>query len=265
MDVLRSPVLDDRDCVRHGYFTRRGGVSRGLYASLNCGPGSGDEPDRVRENRARVCRALKLDASRLCTLSQVHGTRVVRIEHPFAAGERPRADAMVTDRPGIGIGVLTADCVPVLLADARCGIVAAAHAGWRGALAGVVERTLEAMAALGAAVGDVAAGIGPAIAQASYEVGSEVRARFVEADERHGAHFLPSGREGHYRLDLAGFVAQRLVEAGVGAVDVIAADTRAEADRFFSYRRATLAGEPDYGRQVSVIALGPASRSARDA
>lgn len=242
--------------VKHGFFTRQGGVSQGLYASLNCGPGSADEPAAVAENRARVVEALGLPAGALVTLYQHHSPDVIEVSEPWG-NERPKADAMVTKTPGLALGILTADCVPVLLADPDAGVIGAAHAGWKGALGGVVEATLAAMERLGAARAAICAAVGPAIEQRSYEVGPEFPGRFADQDPANERFFMESEREGHFLFDLKGYVASRLAGAGLGRVEISPADTRAEKERFFSYRRATLAGEPDYGREVSVIALEP--------
>ena len=259
MDSLKSDLLSRRSDVRHGFFTRRGGVSAGLYASLNCGPGSGDDAGCVAENRARVADSLGLgaDASRLSTVAQIHGAEVVRLREPLPAGRHPRADALVTDAPGVAIGVLTADCVPVLFVDTESRAVAVAHAGWKGALAGVVEATVAAMESLGVPAGRIAACVGPCIQQRSYEVGAELRRGFVDADPANDAYFRASARAGHFLFDLSQYVAKRLSAAGVADVERIESDTYSDEYRFFSYRRATHRGEADYGRQVSAVALAP--------
>ncbi len=240
--------------VRHAFFTREGGVSEGIYASLNCGLGSGDDPARVAENRRRAMGRLGLGPGSLSTLYQVHSAEVVTVDAPFGPGAAPRADAQVTARPGVALGILTADCAPVLFADAEAGVVGAAHAGWRGALAGIVDATVAAMEALGAARGRIAAAIGPAIGQDSYEVGPEFRAAFLAADPASDRFFAP-GRPGRHLFDLPCYVESRLAAAGLGAVARIAADTCAAPDRFFSYRRVTLEGGGDYGRALAAIAL----------
>jgi len=248
-DLARLPGL------RHGFFTRRGGVSRGLYGSLNCGFGSADDKAAVAENRARVAAALGGAAASVNTVHQVHGTQVVEATAPWQPGAAPRADALVSRTPGLVIGVLTADCAPVLLADAEAGVVGAAHAGWRGALSGVVAETVAAMAGLGAAPERIRAAVGPCIAQPSYQVGAELRQAFLDADPTNVRWFLPDAEAGRFRFDLAGFVAGRLRASGVGEVQDLALDTYADADAFFSYRRATHLGEPDYGRAVAAIVL----------
>lgn len=258
MEFLTSRVLAGQRRVRHGFFTRRGGVSTGVYASLNCGPGSGDDAVCVEENRARVMRALGFQAdarATLNTLAQVHSAEVVELGEALPTGRHPRADALVTATPGIAIGVLAADCIPVLLADTAGTVVAAAHAGWKGALGGVIEATVAAMAALGAPAERVVACVGPGIQQPSYEVGEELRARFVETDGRNGAYFCESKRSGHYLFDLSRYVMGRVEAAGVADVERLDVDTYSREQDFFSYRRATHRHEPDYGRQVSVVSL----------
>jgi YfiH family protein len=247
IDVIRSEALG---AVPHGFLGRRGGVSQGAVAGLNVGHGAGDEADAVAENRARAVAAV-LPGAQLATVYQVHSADAVTVIRPWPHAERPRADAMATDRPGVLLGVVTADCAPVLLADAEAGVVGAAHAGWRGAHGGVLEAVIGEMAGLGAERGRIVAAIGPAIAQPSYEVDEAFRARFTEADE---AFFAP-GRPGHWQFDLAGYAAARLERAGVTKVDRLGLDTYPHADRFFSYRRATHRGEAGYGRQISLIGL----------
>ncbi len=253
--MLSSETLSALSGVRHGFFTREGGVSEGLYASLNCGLGSGDDLERVAENRARALARLGLAAERLATAYQVHSNRAALAEAPWPAEERPRVDALVTRTPGLAVGVLTADCVPVLFADRAAGVVAAAHAGWRGALDGVLETTLAAMERLGARTETTLAAIGPAIEQPSYEVGPEFPAPFLDQDPDNGAFFRAAPRNGHFLFDLQGYVARRLARAGLRRIERLAADTCAEPARFFSYRRACLAGEESYGRLLSAIAL----------
>ncbi len=255
--LIASPALGAMDGIRHGFFTRRGGVSHGLYASLNCGPGSRDDPDAVSENRARAMTTLELPADALATLYQVHSGDVVTIEAPFAAEARPRADAMVSRRPGIALGILTADCVPVLMADGEAGVIGAAHAGWKGALSGVVDKTLAAMEALGARRSRIVCAVGPCIRQGSYEVGPEFPAAFLAERPENEAFFAESDRPGHHRFDLAGYVRMRLQQCTVGTIDDVGLDTRDDDRRFFSYRRCCLRGEADYGRQLSAIALAP--------
>jgi YfiH family protein len=241
--------------IRHGFFTRRGGVSDGVYASLNCGFGSSDDPAKVAENRAIAARRLGLPAERLVTCHQVHGTAAITVEHPWRHNANPRADGMVTAVPGIALGVLAADCAPVLFADPEAGIIGAAHGGWRGTLAGVMEATVAAMTALGAAPKRIGAGIGPCIAQPSYEVGPEFFANFAAADQGSAGFFVAAARPGHYLFDLPGYIAHRLARLGLAAVERAPHDTAAEEALFFSYRRACLRGETDYGRGLAAIAL----------
>jgi hypothetical protein len=255
--VINAAVLAASTAVAHGFFTRRGGVSTGTYASLNCGLGSGDAPERVHSNRARAMARLSLAGEALATAYQIHSSAVAVVEQPWPAAARPRVDGLVTRTPGVALGILTADCAPVLLADAEAGIVGAAHAGWRGALAGIIEATVTAMEDLGANRTRIAAAVGPCIGQQSYEVGAEFRTAFVAGDGDPEAFFVPSDRPGRYRFDLAGYVAQRLARLSLAAVEALGVDTCAEADRFFSYRRTTLDGGGGYGRQLSAIALAP--------
>ena len=239
---LQSPAL----AVRHGFFTRRGGVSSGPFASLNCSTSSADDPANVAANRAAV--AASLGASHLLGASQVHGADVVTVTEPWPSGQGPRADALVTARPGIALGVVTADCTPVLLADAAAGVVGAVHAGWRGAVAGVLEATVDAMRALGAT--RIVAAIGPSIRQPSYEVRADLRDAVLARDPA-DARFFADGRPGHWQFDLAGYCAARL--AGLASVDTIDADTAAEPERFFSHRRRTLEASGPIGHQISVV------------
>lgn len=250
VERLLAKTLDIPD-ISHGFFTRRGGVSGGMYAALNVGRGSDDDAAHVAENRERVRRLL--GAASLCTPYQVHGARAVRAGLEFDAARPPEADALVTDIPGVAVGVVTADCVPVLLADPEAGVVAAAHAGWRGTLAGVVESTLTLMETLGARRNAIRAAVGPAIAQDSYEVGEELRDAFLAGSPGDAARFRSGARPGKFLFDLPGTVAARLAAAGVSADLSCARDTLADEARFFSYRRTTQRGEPDYGRQMSAI------------
>ena len=246
----------DAPGIAHGFFGCEGGVSGGLYASLNCGPGSSDDPAAVAENRRLVAAALAPDA-KLLSLSQVHSA-IVHVLPPDW-DQRPEGDAMVTATPGLALGILTADCAPVLLADSHAKVIGAAHAGWKGALGkdgrGVLEATLDAMEKLGAARARIHAAIGPCISQSNYEVGWDFRDRFLELGLKHRRFFTPSDREGHYRFDLAGYVSHRLTNAGVGAVEPLGICTYPPENGFFSFRRTTHKGEPDYGRQISAIVL----------
>jgi len=249
IDVIRSPLLP----VPHGFLGRRGGVSTGVCAGLNVGLGSDDDREAIAENRRRAIAAVAPGA-RLVTVHQVHSPTALIVTEPWPDDARPRADAMATDRPGLALGILTADCAPVLLADEQANVVGAAHAGWRGAFGGVIEQVVQAMESLGARRGRIAAAIGPAVARRSYEVDEAFYRRFAEADPANDLFFTP-GRDGHHQFDLEGFVAARLAEAGIGRVEALGLDTYSDPDRFFSFRRATHRGEPDYGRQVSLIAV----------
>jgi len=243
----------------HGFFTRQGGVSSGPYATLNCGLASGDAREAVLENRARAARAIGADPVRLFVLRQVHGVMVMPVgDSPWGPGAGPEADAMVSSRPGAALGIVTADCAPVLLADAEAGVIGAAHAGWRGAVAGVIEATLAAMQSLGAAPARIRAAIGPAIRQPSYEVGPDLRDSVLGNDPRDERFFAPGRREDRWFFDLPGYCAARLTVAGLGSVTTLAADTAADPGRFFSHRRRTLAGGGPIGHQISLIML-PAS------
>jgi YfiH family protein len=237
--------------IAHGFFSRTGGVSSGIYDSLNCGPGSSDKPESVAENRRRAAAVLAPNA-RLISLSQIHSATV-----QVLSGDEMRleGDAMVTATPGLALGILTADCAPVLLADPVAGVIGAAHAGWKGALGGVLEATLEAMEKLGAQRGHIQAAVGPCIAQNNYEVGWDFRDRFLEQGLKHRRFFVPSDKEGHYRFDLPGYAAHRLTAAGVGSVQSLGICTYPPENGYFSFRRTTHAGEPDYGRQISAIVL----------
>jgi YfiH family protein len=253
--LITLPVLADIPGLAHGFFTRDGGVSPGLYASLNCGFGSNDAPENVAENRARVAGRLGVEPDRLVTCYQVHSPTVVEVDAPWRREENPRADAMVTRKRGLALGILTADCAPVLLADREAGVIGAAHAGWRGAVSGVVEATLGAMEKLGGRRERVRAAVGPCIAQASYEVGPEFPAPFLGEDDANRRFFQTAPRAGHFLFDLRGYVGERLRRAGVAEFELSGDDTAAEEGRFFSYRRSCLRGEKDYGRELSVIAL----------
>lgn len=239
--------------LRHGFFTRQGGVSAGLYASLNCGPGSADDAAAVQTNRARVAAHMGAP-ERLATLYQVHGSDVVVIDDAYDFSARPKADGLVTKQPGVALGILAADCAPVLFADALAGVIGACHAGWRGALYGAADATVAAMETLGADRSRIKAAIGPCIRQASYEVSDPFRDTFIKEAAGNAAWFGQGERPGHWQFDLPGYLLQRLRGLGLDAVDC-GLDTRADAERFYSYRRMTLAGEADYGRQISAIAL----------
>ncbi len=251
--MLRSDVLGAVPRLRHAFFTRAGGVSEGVWASLNTSLRSADDPARVAVNRGRAAAALEIDAGRLVTARQVHGVTTLVVAAPWDNAAAPEADALVTDRPGLLLGVLTADCGPVLLADPAAGVIGAAHAGWKGALDGVLESVVAAMIGLGATPTGITAALGPCIGQASYEVGPEFVARFVGQSAANAAFFTTG--PGRSRFDLKGFIGHRLCLAGVGAVDILPHDTCAEAERFFSFRRTTRRGESGFGLQLSAIAL----------
>ena len=250
--TLEIITADSLTPLPHGFFTRKGGASSGVFAGLNCGPGSSDQSEIVKINRARVADAMGVAPDHLVTVHQVHSADVVTVNGPLEA--RPRADAMVTATPGVALAVLTADCQPVLFADAEAGVIGAAHAGWRGALDGVLEATVDAMETLGAARGNIRAVIGPSISQAAYEVGPELLDDFV-ADDPGNSRFFANGEGDRYLFDLPAFGLHRLRAAGVGAAEWTRHCTYSDPARFFSYRRATHAGEADYGRLISVIRL----------
>ena len=251
VEVIRAANL----AVPHGFLGRRGGVSTGELAGLNVGFGSGDDRDAIAENRARAIAAVQPGAE-LATVHQIHSANAVRVEQPWAHEERPHADAMVTDRPGLLLGILTADCAPVLLADAEAWVVGAAHAGWRGALAGVTDSVIGAMEDLGARRERIAAAVGPCIGRDSYEVDEAFRANFLH-DDLGNQRFFAAGPAGKPHFDLEAYVVERLKSAGIRSVEALGLDTYADADRFFSYRRATHRGEADYGRQISMIGVAP--------
>ena len=254
-DPIRAPSLADLPGLRHGFFTRAGGVSEGVYASLNCGAGSKDLPELVAENRARVAAALGAAADRLLSPYQVHSARAVTIDRPWPDGKRPEADAIVTATPGLAIGVLTADCAPVLFADPHARVIGAAHAGWRGARAGVIEAAVKAMEGLGARRASIRAVLGPTIGREAYEVGPELEAEFLTADRGQARFFhrRPGAERPHF--DLPAFVMAELVRLGLGSADSAAICTYSDESRFFSFRRTTHRKEPDYGRQISAILL----------
>ncbi len=254
-EPIRSHLLDKAGTggIRHGYFTRTGGLSEGIYRGLNVGTGSQDDQALVAENRRRVADWMGIGSDHLLTAWQIHSPDVVVAREPFAA-ERPKADAIVTDRPGIAVGAVTADCGPVLFADPRAGVVGAAHAGWKGALTGVLENTIIAMENLGARRDSIVAVLGPSISGRNYEVGPEFRDRFIAAAPVNERWFTPSNRSEHHLFDLNGYTVERLRNAGVAA-DALGRCTYEEEDLFYSYRRTTHRNEPDYGRQVSVIVL----------
>ena len=255
LTVASAPPLDGLPGIRYGFFGSRGGVSTGIYASLNGGQGSGDDPEAVGENRRRVSHALAVEETALVSAFQCHSDRVVTVTEPWTRETRPRCDAMVTDRPGIGLGVLAADCGPVLFADAESRVVGAAHAGWKGALAAVLPNTVAAMEHLGADRARIVAALGPCIRQPSYEVGPEFPAPFLEQCSENGRFFAASERPGHFQFDLGGYIVAQLEGAGLTAIYDTGLDTYANPGRLFSYRRNSHRGHRDYGRNISAICL----------
>jgi len=253
--ALKSPLLSRLPGILHAFFTRDGGVSEGVYASLNAGTRSNDDQTNVRENRARMASALGVTPDSLLTCYQIHSPDVVTVETPWAADARPRADAMVTRVPSIALGIYTADCGPVLFADSEARVIGGAHAGWRGAFTGVIEATIAAMEKLGAKRANIGAALGTMIRQQNYEVGPEFVARFTEADADNARFFAPSPRAGYAMFDLPVYITMRLRGAGIEKIDDLGLDTCADAERFYSYRRMTLRGEPDYGRHINAIVL----------
>lgn len=252
--IVTVDALDRLKGIRHGFLTRRGGVSDGIYDSLNCGLGTTDERAHVFENRARAVKAAGLLEGPLNTAYQVHSAKVLVVETPLDQSNRPEVDGLVTRTRGINLGVLTADCGPVLFADSEAGVVGAAHAGWKGALTGVLQETVRVMETLGARRENIVAAIGPCIGQDSYEVGTEFPTPFIEQD-RDNARFFAANACRKFQFDLAGYCAAQLQVLGLAEVVVSGHDTCALEDDFFSYRRKTKRGEPDYGRQVSVIGI----------
>jgi polyphenol oxidase len=252
---IQAAALAALPGIRHGFFTRTGGVSEGIYASLNGGIGSHDAPARVAENRARMAAALAVRPERLLTAYQIHSADVVTADGPWTPETRPRADAIVTRTRGLAIGATTADCGPVLFADAQAGVIGAAHAGWRGAFHGVLEATIAALESCGADRGRLVVALGPMIRQPNYEVGAEFVARFEAVDAANGLFFTASARAGHALFDLPGYIAARLRGCGIAHIEDVGRCTYAEPQEFFSYRASTHRGEPDYGRHVNAIAL----------
>ena len=254
--MTASPLLSAIPGLRHAFFTREGGVSEGVYASLNGGIGSQDDPARVTENRRRMAEQMGVAPERFLSVWQTHSPDAVVVTGPWEGTTRPQADAMVTRTEGLAIGVTAADCGPILFVDPNARVIGAAHAGWKGALTGILETTVDAMEKLGAERSGIVAAIGPLIRQHSYEVGGEFVERFVEADAENALFFMPSTREGHAMFDLASFIRTRLENAGVLMIDDTGIDTYSD-ERFYSYRRSVHRGEPDYGRHVHAIALVP--------
>jgi hypothetical protein len=252
--TVASPLLAAVPGLRHAFFTREGGVSSGIYASLNGGLGSNDRPQNVAENRQRMAAQMGVAPDRLLNAHQIHSPDAVIASEPWANTSRPRADAIVTRTENLAIAVTAADCGPILFADPNARVIGAAHAGWKGALTGVVESTIGAMEKLGAGRSRIVAAIGPLIRQHSYEVGGEFVQRFIDAEANHARFFIPAARAGHSMFDLAGFIRMRLENAGILMIDDIGVDTYSD-ERFFSYRRSVRRKEPDYGRNLHAIAL----------
>ncbi len=256
MKPLFSHALADGP-IAHGFFGRQGGVSGGIFASLNCGYGSNDETASVCENRTRVATWLGTQEPQLITLYQIHSADALHVTEPWPRTAPPKADAMATTLRGVALGVLAADCAPILLSDAKAGVIGCAHSGWKGAISGVAESIVALMERLGASRSRIQAAVGPCISQASYEVGPEFEARFVEADASNKRYFVPSPRAGHWQFDLPGYVTARLKATGIGGVEALNVCTYEHNDAYFSYRRTTHRGETDYGRNVSAIMLKP--------
>ena len=253
--MIASDMLSGLTGIRHGFATRLGGVSGGIYATLNCGLGSDDTHDNVAENRARLARLLGVAPEGLVSPCQIHSATVVTAHKPWAPGDAPKADGVVTTQPGLAIAISAADCVPVLFADARGQVVGAAHAGWRGALSGILEATLGAMETLGADRARIRAAIGPAISQDAYEVGDDFEARFLDSDKANARFFARKSRDARPHFDLTGYVAMRLERAGAGQVENLQLCTYGDKQRFFSYRRSCHDNEAGYGRQISAILI----------
>lgn len=253
-DPVISPALA-RAGIRHAFFTRQGGVSTGLYASLNGGQGSADDPAAVTENRARMAAHMGVPAAHFLSLHQIHSAICVSVDAPWTREERPRADAMVIDRPEIALGIGIADCGPILFADAQAGVIGAAHAGWKGAFSGVLEATIAAMEVKGAVRGRMVVALGPMLSQQNYEVGPEFLAQFLAQDGANAHYFREGARADHPHFDLPGYIVGRLERAGVGEIENLALCTYADEARFFSYRRKTHRGEADYGRMIAAIRL----------
>jgi YfiH family protein len=253
MNVLHAKTLSSASGIAHGFFGRQGGVSEGIFASLNCGVGSGDKRDSVIENRNRVAAHLNCDA--LLGVRQIHSPTVTTVTKPWELGLGPLGDAMVTATPKLALGILTADCAPILFADAEAKVIGAAHAGWKGAVGGVVDSTIAAMENLGAKRSRISAAVGPCISQRNYEVGPEFRDTFLAAEPANDRFFITSDRASHFRFDLEGYVVHRLKTAGIANIEPLSACTYARESDFFSFRRATHRNEPDYGREISAIVL----------
>jgi YfiH family protein len=254
-EPIEAQALKAMKSVRHGFFTRHGGVSEGLYATLNCALRSKDDPANVRENRLRVAHAVGVETDHFVSGYQVHGCAVATVYRPWNLASRPEVDALVTKKKGVALGVTIADCAPLLFADEEAGVIGVAHAGWKGALAGIAEATVDAMENLGAETNRIVAAIGPCIGPDSYEVGPEFHQKFLGADPENARFFKDGAREDHPLFDLAGYVAARLKALNLAAVEVSGLDTRPDGSDFFSYRRACLNEEPVFGHNIAAIAL----------
>lgn len=252
---LHAMELADLPGVHHGFYTRTGGVSTGIYKGLNCGPGSNDDASAIELNRTRVAISLHVPPENLLSLYQIHSATALTVSEPWPDDARPQADGMATATPGLALGILTADCAPVLFADPEAKVIGAAHAGWRGAVGGIVEATLTQMESLGAQLSNTIAVVGPAISQENYEIGADMRDEILSHDTQNARFFVPSDRDDHWRFDLEAYVLARLKAAGVGTMAGLGACTYADETHFFSFRRTTHRGEADYGRQISVITL----------
>lgn len=253
--MMKAANLESLGGVHHGFFTRQGGHSSGLYDSLNCGLGSDDDQETVLKNKASCAAALGVDADRLLTVHQEHTANVITASETWTHENAPVADGLVTNVPGLAIAVLAADCTPVLLAAPEAGVVGAAHAGWKGAISGIVENTVDAMMQLGARRDQITAAVGPCIGPESYEVGPEFHDRFLSESSHNALYFQPSDKAGHVYFDIGGFVLDKVRGSGVNTAERLKADTYSEKDKFYSYRRSCHRNEPDYGRQLSGIAL----------
>ncbi|MAU40686.1 MAG: polyphenol oxidase [Kordiimonas sp.] len=264
LNCLKTPRLDSMTNISHGFFTRKGGASKGIYAGLNCGLGSHDDPQTVLQNRQQACKHLSPDLLTLCGLCglyQIHSADVVTLETPWDQNDMPHADGVVTRQNGIALAILTADCVPLLFADPVAGVIGAAHAGWKGAMSGIVANTISAMETLGAHPSHIHAAIGPAIAQSSYEIGAEVFTRFHEETSDNDRFFIPSpANHDRYMFNLTGYVYNKLSRLNLASIEQLHQDTYSQESLFYSYRRTTHRGEKDYGRQLSAIALHPAEK-----
>ena len=250
LEIIRARTLHP---IPHGFFGRRGGLSTGIYAGLNVGLGSNDDPDLIQQNRVSATNAISPRGA-LLTVHQIHSATAITAQTPWGDDARPQADALATDRPGLVLGILTADCAPVLMADTNAGVIGAAHAGWKGAISGITDATIAEMERLGADRTKIRAAIGPSIARASYEVSESFAVKFEDADPENERFFSP-GKPGHLHFDLEGYVAHKLATAGIENVEMLGIDTYEDADRFFSYRRSCHRGEQGYGRQISLIGL----------